>query len=97
MTSQNPNKSSTPVKDDAEQTASERPEVKKELTDDEIAAVAGGFQGVGTPTGGGQWLDQDEDRPPTVLTDCVTSMRGHSQGDRNRSGRSRSRSVFPVH
>jgi hypothetical protein len=54
MTSQNPTKSLTPVKDDAEQTATEQPEVKKELTDDEIAAVAGGYviAGSNNPSGG---------------------------------------------
>ena len=50
MTSQNPTKPLTPIQDDAEQTASERPEVKKELSDDEIAAVAGGYQVVKNPS-----------------------------------------------
>jgi hypothetical protein len=58
MTSQNPTKTdaetSTIVRDDEERAASEQPEEKKELADDEIASVSGGHKGAinGSPSGG---------------------------------------------
>jgi mono/diheme cytochrome c family protein len=56
MTSQNPTKTdaetlTTPEKDDA-QAAVEQPGVKQELTDEQIAAVAGGVLVKGGNTGG---------------------------------------------
>jgi len=57
MTSQNPTKTdaetSTILRDDEKQAASEQPEDKKELADEEIASVAGGHTGAidGKPSG----------------------------------------------
>jgi len=57
MTSQNPTKTdaetSTILRDDEEQAASEQPAEKRELADEEIASVAGGHKGAinGSPSG----------------------------------------------